>query len=104
MNKYSKEVSIISIYKTELIRIISKKTRLSQRVVSDVMNGWLNQMSAALASGETVTLPGFGTFYTRQRPPSRAVDFTTGGPVRVPAMRVVGFRVGALLKRAVRRK
>jgi DNA-binding protein HU-beta len=104
MDECLKEMSIISIYKTEIMKMISNETKLSQRIVSDVMNEWLKQMTATLARGETVTFPGFGTFYTRQRPQSRAVDFSTGKPLRVPARRVASFRVGELLKRAVRRK
>src|SRR5437867_1963186 len=89
-------------YKTELIRAVSQETRLSQRVVSDALNAALRQIAARLSEAEKVTLPGFGVFYTRYRPPSTARSFRTGRSIGVPGMRLASFRVGERLKRAVR--
>ena len=89
-------------YKTELIRRVAKKTRYSQRAVADIMNSSISCIEDALAKGESVQIPGFGTFYTRTRAASLARHFTTGQSMQVPAMHVAAFRVGALLKRAVK--
>jgi nucleoid DNA-binding protein len=52
-------------YKTELIRKVAKETRLSQRIVSDVLEASRDAIREALSGGQEVQLPGFGTFYTR---------------------------------------
>ena len=91
-------------YKTDLVSKVAKETTLSQRVVLDVINESIQQISQALSRDEKVTLPGFGSFYTRQRPKSQARNFKTGKLIHVPAMRLAGFRVGELLKQAVRRR
>jgi len=90
-------------YKTELVRRVSKDTRLSQRIVSDVLTEALKEMTLSLSKEENVVFPGFGTFYTRVRPASQARSFQSGKTINVPKMRLAAFRAGELLKKAVRR-
>ena len=68
--------------------------------VRHVVGSSLRTVQAALAAGERVTLPGFGTFYTSQRRAGRIRSVRTGRQVDVPARRVAAFRVGEVLKRA----
>lgn len=91
-------------YKTELIRRVAKGTRLSQRVVSDALAESLAVITLALSRGEPVILPGFGTFYTKQRKEGQVLDIRTREVRHVPAMRQADFRVGELLRRAVRKE
>ena len=88
-------------YKTAVVRRVARETGLSQRVVSQVLGATLEAIQAGLATGEKVTLPGFGTFYTSQRQAGRVRSVRTGRQVDVPARRVAAFRVGEVLKRAV---
>ena len=90
-------------YKIELIKRVAKDTRLSQRIVSDVVTATLREMTLSLSKANNVTFPGFGTFYTRIRPASQARSFATKKRIDVPAMRLAAFRAGALLKKTVRR-
>jgi DNA-binding protein HU-beta len=55
-----------------------------------------------LREGKTVTFPGFGTFYTRERQAGQVRDVRTGEMRTYAARRVAAFRVGDVLKRAVR--
>ncbi len=89
-------------YKTDIVKRVSRETRLSQRIVSDVVSASLKEIQRALARKDQVTFPGFGVFYTRQRPESTVKHIRTKEVLTIPARQVVGFRVGALLKRAVR--
>jgi DNA-binding protein HU-beta len=91
-------------YTTELVRRIARETGLSQRVVAQVLRTTLAAIQEGLATGEPVTFPGFGTFYTSQRHAGRVRSVRTGRQVDVPARRVAAFRVGAVLKRAVAAK
>ena len=54
-------------YKSELVRRVSKETRLSQRVVSDALNETLRTIWSTLRDGQSVVFPGFGSFYTSDR-------------------------------------
>jgi DNA-binding protein HU-beta len=90
-------------YKTDVVRRVAKDTRLSQRIVSDVLNATLKEVIQALVKVDKVVFPGFGVFYTRYRPESEGRSFKTGRTIKVRAMRLAAFRAGELLKRAVRK-
>ncbi len=90
-------------YKTELIRKVATDTRLSQRIVSDVLASSLDTITQTLRQGQDVVLPGFGTFYTKERKPSQVRHIRTAEVIDIPAMRQADFRVGELLRQAVRK-
>ena len=73
-------------YKTDIVRSVAKETRLSQRVVNEVLTESLHAMTQALGRGQTVVLPGFGTFYTKERKASQVRHIRTGEPMTIPAM------------------
>jgi DNA-binding protein HU-beta len=95
---------IRTIFTATLVRRVAQQTGLSQHVVRQVLGSSLQTIAAALAAGERVTLPGFGTFYTSSRQAGRVRSVRDGRPVAIPARRVAAFRVGEVLKRAVARK
>src|SRR4051812_41823293 len=89
------------IYKTELVRHVAKRTKVSQQVISVVIHSLAAEIAAGLQRGDTVRLTNFGTFYSRPRAAGRVRDFTTAAWREVPAGTVAAFRAGALLKKAV---
>jgi DNA-binding protein HU-beta len=91
----------VSMHKTEAIKRVATETRLSQRIVSDVIDATHRLIEETLRAGEAVTFPGFGTFYPSQRQETKVRHIRTGRPVTVPARIVARFRVGEILKRAV---
>ena len=90
-------------YKTDLIRTVAKDTRVSQRIVREVVTSSLATITQALRQGQDVVLPGFGTFYTKERKASQVRHIRTGAVLDIPAMRQADFRTGELLRRAVRK-
>jgi DNA-binding protein HU-beta len=84
-------------------RKVAAETRLSGRAVSDVINATLEKIQWGLRQGDKVTFPGFGTFYTRHQKEGKVRDIRSGKIITLPARRVVAFRVGAVLKRSVRK-
>ena len=88
--------------KTDVVKRVSRETRLSQRVVSDVIGATHRLIEETLRDGKSVTFPGFGTFQTSQRRGGKVKHVRTGETVEYPARRIAGFRVGEVLKRAVR--
>ncbi len=90
-------------YKTDIGRKVAKETRLSQRVVDDVLRETLATITQSLREGQSVVLPGFGTFYTKERQPSTVKHIRTRELIDIPALRQADFRVGELLRQAVRK-
>jgi DNA-binding protein HU-beta len=91
----------MNVYKTEVVRRVAKETRLSQRVVNEVLESAHATIKLALRQGNTVTFPGFGTFYTRARAERTVRHIRTGEAIAVPAGRQAAFRAGEQLKHAV---
>ena len=71
-------------------------------MVSDAIDASLRVIEQGLREGKTVTFPGFGTFYTREKQAGQARNFQTGKLMTYPARRQAAFRPGEILKRAVR--
>ena len=90
-------------YKTDIVRSVANETRLSQRIVNEVLSSSLSTIAAALRDGGSVVLPGFGTFYTKERKAGTVRHIRTGEPLAIPAMRQADFRVGERLRQAVRK-
>ena len=89
-------------YKTDIVRRVAQETRMKRRDVNDAVSGALKVITQALRDGKTVTLPGFGTFYTRHQKEGTVKHIRTHETIKVAARRVAAFRVGDTLKKSVR--
>src|SRR5437763_1378463 len=89
-------------HKTQFIRQVAKETRLTQRVVLDVVNASHRLIEETLRSKKHVTFPGFGTFYSSERKGGKVKHVRTGESISYKARRIAQFRVGEVLKRAVK--
>jgi DNA-binding protein HU-beta len=58
-------------------------------------------ISATLKKGDSLTLPGFGTFEVRERAARTGHNPNTGEKLKIAASRVAAFKPGAALKAAV---
>ncbi len=88
--------------KTDLINNIATKSGLTKKDVESVLNGFLNEVSDALAAGDKVQLIGFGTFETRKRSGRVGRNPQTGKSINIPASKVPAFKAGNKLKDAVK--
>lgn len=88
--------------KPELAAAVADQTGLTRDKASEVITIFTDQVSAATARGEDVSLIGFGTFNIRHREAREGRNPQTGANIRIPASRTVGFRAGKALKDAVR--
>ncbi len=66
-----------------------------------VVDGFLNAIKQAVASGENIEIRGFGTFKVRRRKARMARNPRTGDPVAVPARAVPVFKPSRLLRSRV---
>ena len=88
--------------KTQLINNIAQKSGLSKKDVEAVLNGFLGEVTEALAKGEKVQLIGFGTFETHKRAGRIGRNPQTGEEIRIPEWVVPAFKAGKRLKEAVK--
>ncbi|MEC8897470.1 MAG: HU family DNA-binding protein [Pseudomonadota bacterium] len=88
--------------KPELAAAIADKTGLTREKAGEVINAFTDQVSAAAARGEEVTLIGFGTFNIRSREARSGRNPQTGSSIQIPASKTVGFKAGKALKDAIR--
>src|SRR6266550_7751116 len=93
-----------SLHKQDLVTRLAKKNRHSQEHYQAAINEIFTGIQHELAEGREVILTGFGTFYTRTRKAGRARNFKTNKVMDYKPVRQAAFRVGALLKKAVRKK
>ncbi|MBI1958333.1 MAG: HU family DNA-binding protein [Candidatus Rokubacteria bacterium] len=88
-----------SLTKSSIIAHLAQKTSLSRKQVVDVMDQLL-----ALATKEAKNIfivPGFGRLVLANRKARMGRNPQTGEPIKIPAKRVVKFRLAKGLKDAV---
>jgi len=88
--------------KSELISLLAaKQPQLDYRDVELAVKELLEQMSAALSSGNRIEVRGFGSFSLHYRPPRTGRNPKTGTAVQVPDKFVPHFKPGKELRERV---
>ena len=87
--------------KTDLIELISKKSRISRVDAKQLIEIILEEISSAITSGKGVEVRGFGVFYKRHRKRRIGINPKTGEKTEVTEKFVPFFKPGKLLKEAV---
>ena len=90
-------------YTTDVVKTVSRRVRVPQRLVSEVLNSSYRVITEYLAEGQRVQLTKFGSFYTRNRPASQVRNFRTNKVMEIGPMRLASFKAGATLKARVRK-
>ncbi len=76
---------------------------VTKRDCALVVDGFLNAVKQALATGQNIEIRGFGTFKVRHRKARLARNPRTGEPVRVPARSAPVFKPSKHLRIRVAR-
>lgn len=89
--------------KQDLVEKMMTKTKapLTKADAQRVVTGFIDEVVAAVAAGETVQLVGFGTFESRDRAARDARNPLNGEKIRIPAKKVPAFKPGKAFKDAV---
>ena len=88
--------------KKELNEAISQKQGVSQIIVKQIIQLFLDICIDELVKGNRLEFRDFGIFSTFQRKKKTGRNPKTGAPVDVPPKRVVRFKAGRLLKEKVK--
>ncbi len=84
--------------KAEFVDSIIDKTGWSKREAEEAVKAFVETVTDAVASGDKVTLPGFGTFEKRDRAARTARNPQTGEQIKVKKTTVPAFRSGSAFK------
>lgn len=88
--------------KTELVKELAKRTEISQAKASDVIDALFDATSGVIAAelggGGKVVIPGFGSFFARQRAAREARNPATGATIKVAEKQYPVFKPGKTLK------
>lgn len=87
--------------KNELIEGIAQKTDSTKAQTERIVRAMLETISETLQKGESIVLPGFGTFEVRERGERMGRNPKTGEELKIAATKVAAFKAGATLKAAV---
>lgn len=87
--------------KPELVAAVADKTDISKEQAGQVLNAILDEITAALAENDSVTLIGFGSFSQRHRGARTGRNPQTGEPLEIKASNTVAFKPGKQLREAV---
>lgn len=88
--------------KTDLINQVSQKASLAKKDATASVQAVLDQITQALAKGESVQLIRFGTFEVRERSVRTGRNPQTGEAIIIPGGKVPAFKAGKSLKEAVK--
>ena len=84
--------------KSDLIERVADMTGEAKSRSSEFVDATFEIVQTALAKGEKVTIPGFGTFTARPRKARTGRNPQTGAAVKIPATTIPAFKAGQVLK------
>lgn len=84
--------------KQELISKIAEETKLTKKDVDLVLKSFTSEVTEAMAGGEDVTLPGFGTFTVSERAERMGRNPSTGESIPIPAAKIPKLKFGKAVK------
>lgn len=87
--------------KAELIKAITDRTGATQKDADAVVSAAVEIIMDAVATGEKVTLVGFGTFERRDRKAREGRNPKTGEKLQIAATQVPIFAAGKQFKASV---
>jgi len=88
--------------KGDLVEKVAKECDLSKAAAEKALNSILDAISDAMATGDKVTLIGFGTFSVSKRAAREGRNPQTGETMKIPARKVVKFKAGSKLADAAK--
>ena len=88
--------------KADLVAEIANESALTKSLAEKAVDGFVSAVSAALSGGDKFTLVGFGTFSVGTRSQREGRNPSTGEKIKIPASKVVKFKVGKTLSEKVK--
>ena len=90
--------------KVELIAKVAAEANLTKKQAEAAVAAVIEGITDALKAGDKVSIVGFGTFETRERPARTGLHPRTKETIEIPATTAPAFKAGKALKDAVAKK
>lgn len=90
-----------SMNKTELINKVAAENKLTQKLTAAAVDTILSTIINTVAAGESVSLPGFGTFSVKHRKARQGHNPATGETMEIAAKDVPVFKAAKAFKEKV---
>lgn len=87
--------------KSELIDAIAASADITKADAGRALDGFVDAVSKALSSGDSVALVGFGTFSVKERAERKGRNPQTGEEITIAAAKIPSFKAGKSLKDSV---
>ena len=87
--------------KAALINVVAQKTELSKKDSEKAVSAVVDAITEALASGDKVSLVGFGTFEVKERGERKGINPRTKEEITIAASKLPCFKAGKALKDSV---
>jgi len=87
--------------KTELVNAIAEQANLTKADAGRFLDAFTKTVESTLASGDSITLVGFGSFAIKDRPARTGRNPQTGKEIEIAAAKIPSFKPGKTLKDAV---
>ncbi|HLV11678.1 MAG TPA: HU family DNA-binding protein [Trueperaceae bacterium] len=87
-----------TVSKADLVGEVVSATKLPRKTVKETVDALLDTMMSEIASGNKVTLTGFGSFEVRSRKERSGVRPGTRERISIPASNYPAFKAGKSLK------
>ena len=87
----------------ELTANVAAGASLSKSEAASAVSAVFEAITEALEKGDPVTIAGFGTFTTRNRPAREGRNPRTGEAIAIAASRMPAFKAGKTLRDSVNR-
>jgi DNA-binding protein HU-beta len=89
---------------TELKAAVATEAGLSQADSEKAVKAVFSSITSALQAGDSISVIGFGSFSVGDRAARMGRNPSTGAEIKIPAAKVVKFKVGKGLKEVVNTK
>lgn len=90
--------------KAELVSAIAKDAGLTKKDTEAFLKAFVDNVSNAMAKGDSVSLVGFGTFGISERAARSGRNPKTGATIKIKASKCPKFKAGKALKDKVNNK
>lgn len=87
--------------KAELVDAVVASTELVKADAARAVDALFEAITAAMKAGDSVVIPGFGSFTVKARAARTGRNPQTGAAIQIAASKAVGFKPGKALKDAV---
>ena len=87
--------------KTELVAVVAGTHGISKKDAPEAVDTVVTALAQALIDGESLNLPGFGTFSLKERAARPGHNPASGERIRISAQRGIHFKAAGGLQRKI---